>query len=95
MRNALEALWSRPWACLVVSPLALLAGGALLLGAVQEIYGDYGAACRVAGATCHDPRGWVVIALSAGGFACFALGAIAWLRAFRLVLRARGAQAVR
>ncbi len=56
---------------------------------MQEIYGDYGDACRVAGATCHDPRGWVVVALTAAGFGLFALGATTWVRAFYLVDQVR------
>ena len=75
--------------CLIVSALAFPGGGVLLWAAVHEVYGDGSDACRAAAATCHDPRGSVVIAFSIGGFALFALGAAAWLRAAQLVARAR------
>jgi hypothetical protein len=89
MRDVIQPLWARAWACLSVSIVAFTAGGILLYGAVEEIYGDYSDTCRVAGATCHDPRGWVVIALSVAGFGFFALGATTWVRAFYLVDQVR------
>jgi hypothetical protein len=92
MREQLESLWARLAVCLVVSPLAFLAGGAAVLGAIHEAYGD-DESCRLAGATCHDPRAWVAIALGAGGFALFALGVAAWLRAVQLYSRSKAATA--
>jgi hypothetical protein len=89
MRDVIQRLWARAWACLIVSLLTFAGGGILLYGAVEEIYGDYGATCRVAGAACHDPRGWVVIALTGAGFGLFALGATTWVRAFYLVDQVR------
>jgi hypothetical protein len=81
----LQRAWASAPLCLIVSPLAFLGGGALLLGAVQEIYGDFNATCATAASTCSNPRGWVVIALSAVGVVLFALGAATWYRAFKLL----------
>jgi hypothetical protein len=94
VREQLESLWARVWVCLIVSPLAFLGGGALLFAAVHEIVGDYDESCTVAGATCHDPRGWVVLGCSVAGFACFAAGAAAWFRAVQLFARAKARRAV-
>jgi hypothetical protein len=89
MREKLQIVWARASACLLVSIVTFVGGGVLLFGAVQEIYGDYSDTCRAAGATCHDPRGWVVIALTVAGFGLFALGAATWMRAFYLVDQVR------
>jgi hypothetical protein len=89
MRDVIQQLWARAWACLTVSVLAFAGGGVLLYGAVQEIYGDSSDTCRIAGASCQDPRGWVVIALTVAGFGLFALGATTWVRAFYLVDQVR------
>jgi hypothetical protein len=89
MREMIQRLWARAWVCLIVSLVGFAAGGILLFAAVQEIYGDYSASCRAAGATCHDPRGWLVIALTVAGFGLFALGATTWVRAFYLVDQGR------
>jgi hypothetical protein len=80
----LQRAWASASLCLIVSPLAFLGGGALLFGAVQEIYGDFNATCATGATVCANPRGWVVIALSAAGAVLFALGAVTWYRAFRL-----------
>jgi hypothetical protein len=80
----LQRAWANAAICLTFSTLAFLGGGALLLAAVQEIYGDYDATCGTAASDCTDPRGWVVIALTAAGVVLFALGTVAWLRALRL-----------
>lgn len=88
MREKLSGVWSRAWVCLAVSLATFVAGGALLYGAVQEIYRDGSGAC-LAGTACHDPRGSVVIALAVAGFGLFALGATTWVRAFFLVDRIR------
>jgi hypothetical protein len=71
-------LWTSASKCLLVSPIAFVAGGMLLFGAVDEIYGSS-----------DDPRGWLVIACTAGGIAFFALGATTWFRACRLVMQSR------
>ena len=65
MPNAIQSLWARAWACLTVSIVTFTAGGVLLYGAVEELYGEDGDSCRAAAATCQDPRGWVVLALTA------------------------------
>jgi hypothetical protein len=80
----LQRAWANASICLTVSALGFLAGGALLLGAVQEIYGDYDATCGTAASDCASPRGWVVIALTAAGVVLFAVGTVTWLRALRL-----------
>jgi hypothetical protein len=80
----LQRAWASASLCLTVSPLAFLGGGALLLGAVQEIYGDFNATCATAASTCSNPRGWVVVALTAAGVVLFTLGAATWFRAFKL-----------
>ena len=91
----LQHAWASATICLTISPLAFLGGGALLLGAVQEIYGDYDATCGTAASDCSSPRGWVVIALTAAGVVLFALGTATWLRAFRLFgQRRRGSQTI-
>jgi hypothetical protein len=94
VREQLESLWARTTLCLIVSPLAFLGGGALLFAAVHEIVGAYDESCRLAGATCHDPRGWLVIAYSVAGFALFALGAAAWFRAVQLFARSKAHRSV-
>ena len=88
VREQIRSLWARVTPCLVISPLAFLGGGALLFAAVHEIIGDDGS-CRLAGAGCHDPRGWLVVAYSVAGFALFALGAAAWFRAVQLFARSQ------
>jgi hypothetical protein len=85
----LQRAWASTTLCLIVSPLAFLGGGALLLGAVQEIYGDYNATCVTAASTCSNPRGWVVAALTALGVVLFALGAVTWFRALKLYGKTR------
>jgi len=85
----LQRAWASTTLCLIVSPLAFLGGGALLLGAVQEIYGDFDATCVTAASTCSSPRGWVVAALTALGFALFAIGAATWFRALKLYGKTR------
>ena len=84
MGAKLQRAWASTTLCLIVSPLAFLGGGALLLGAVQEIYGDYNATCVTAASTCANPRGWVVTVLTALGVVLFALGAATWFRALKL-----------
>ncbi|HET6175112.1 MAG TPA: hypothetical protein VFD90_21090 [Gaiellales bacterium] len=79
MQATLQALWARASVCLLVSPIGFIAGGALLFAAVDEIYGSDG----------HEPRGWLVIALTVCGWGVFGLGAATWLRACQLVLRRR------
>jgi hypothetical protein len=83
----LESLWDRASLCLAVSALGFAGGGALVVAAIHEISRDD--SCRLVSATCQDPRAWLVIACGAGGFALFALGAAAWLRAVQLTARAR------
>ena len=73
-------MWARASACLVVSPLAFLLGGALTFGAIAESYG-------------REPRDWLVIALAVLGIDLFALGATTWVRALGLIVRARRSNA--
>jgi hypothetical protein len=89
MRETIQRLWARAWACLLASLVGFLAGGTMLFAAVHEIYGDDSARCSAGGAACHDPRGWLVMALTVAGFAFFALGVTTWVRAFYLVDRGR------
>ena len=72
--NPLQRIWARSSACLLVSPIAFVLGGALLFGAIDET-------------SAREPRGWLLIALMVVGVGCFALGATLWARALRLVSR--------
>jgi hypothetical protein len=72
--NPLQRLWARASACLVVSALAFVLGGAGIVGAIAEDYG-------------RDPQVWIVIGLSALGVGLLALGATTWVRALGLVAR--------
>ena len=76
IEHPLQQIWARTSACLVVSPLAFLLGGGLILHGLQE---DFAA----------EPRGWLVAVLGIGGVGCFALGATMWARALALIVRAR------
>jgi hypothetical protein len=67
-------MWRRAWACLVISPLAFLAGGLLLFAAIDESYD-------------HDSHGMLVIALTFVGVSLFVLGVTTWVRAYGLVMR--------
>ena len=89
MGEKLQRAWASATLCLIVSPLAFLGGGALWLGAVQEIYGDYNATCVTAASACSNPRGWVVAVLTAAGVVLFTLGAATWCRALKLVGKTR------
>ena len=73
-KKTVKRMWARAWACLVVSPIAFLLGGALLFGAIDESYD-------------HDSHGALVMALTFLGVSLFTLGAITWVRAFGLVAR--------
>jgi hypothetical protein len=75
-KNPLKRMWERASACLVVSPLAFLFGGVLVLNAIRE---DFDSA----------PRDWLVIALTLLGVGFFALGATTWGRALALTVRSR------
>ena len=70
--NPIQRLWRRASACLVVSALAFVFGGALFFGAIHESYS-------------HEPRGWLANGLTVLGIGLFALGATTWVRAFGLV----------
>ncbi|MDX6535750.1 MAG: hypothetical protein QOD37_91, partial [Gaiellales bacterium] len=48
--HPLQQIWARAWACLVVSPLAFLLGGGLILHGLREDFGD-------------EPRVWLVVFL--------------------------------
>jgi hypothetical protein len=74
--NPLQHLWTRSSACLVVSPLAFVIGGALAFTAVAEDFHG-------------SSRGWLVIALAVLGAAFFSLGVTTWARALALIVRAR------
>jgi hypothetical protein len=87
VQQRFESLWERVAVCLAVSALGFAGGGALVFAAIREIGSDDH--CRLTGAACHDPLGWLVIACSAGGFALFAVGAAAWFRAVQLVARSK------
>jgi hypothetical protein len=74
--HPLQQIWARAWACLVVSPLAFLLGGGLILHGLRENFGD-------------EPRVWLVVFLSVAGAGFFALGGTTWARALALIVRAR------
>ena len=65
-------MWARTSACLVVSPVAFVSGGALLFGAIHESYS-------------HEPRGWLANGLAVLAAGLFTLGVMTWVRAARLV----------
>jgi hypothetical protein len=70
--NPIQRLWGRASACLVVSTVAFVLGGALVFGAIHESYS-------------HEPRGLLADGLTVLGVGLFALGVTTWLRAFSLV----------
>lgn len=70
----LQRMWASAWACLAVSPLALLLGGAAVLAAIEEDYGRH-------------PQFSLVVGLTTLGVGFFALGVMTWMRAFGLVAR--------
>ena len=72
--NPIQRLWRRASACLVVSTVAFVFGGALVFGAIHESYS-------------LEPRGWLANGLTVVGVIVFALGATTWVRAFGLVAR--------
>jgi hypothetical protein len=72
--NPLQQIWARSSACLLVSPVAFVVGGALLFGAIDE-------------SSHPEPRGVLLIGLTVLGFGLFGLGATTWGRALRLVSR--------
>ena len=72
--NPIQQIWARSSACLLVSPVAFVVGGALLFGAID-------ASSR------RNPSGLLLIGLTVLGFGLFALGATAWGRALQLVSR--------
>jgi hypothetical protein len=78
MTTRVQALWASASACLLVSPIAFIGGGALLFAAVDEVY-----------RSSRTPPAWLVVALTVCGFGLFGIGATAWLRACRLVLLSR------
>ena len=71
-QNPIQRLWGRASACLVVSTVAFVFGGALVFGAIHESYR-------------HGPRGWLADGLTVLGVGVFALGATTWVRALSLV----------
>jgi hypothetical protein len=70
--NPIQRLWGRASACLVVSAVAFVFGGALVFGAIHESYS-------------LEPRGWLANGLIVLGVGVFVLGATTWVRAFGLV----------
>jgi len=89
MREKLQRAWASASLCLIASLLACLGGGALLLGAVHEIYGGDNPACTAVTSTCTSPKGFAAVAFTAAGLVLFALGATAWFRALKLVAGTR------
>ena len=85
MGEKLRHAWASVPLCLIASLVAFLGGGALLLGAVREIYGGGNPACTTVTSTCSSPSGLVVVALTVAGIVLFALGATAWFRGVKLV----------
>ena len=71
-QNPIQRLWGRASACLVVSTVAFVFGGALVFGAIHETYS-------------LEPRGWLANGLTVLGVGVFALGATTWVRALSLV----------